>query len=65
VGGARVQLLAEKVTIPPNTVQPERNFLSPEFVAAWKAEMLVDSFFAPIFNGAAASVGGQWIAKGS
>ena len=57
LGGARVQLLTGEVTIPPTTVHPERHFLSPEFVATWKAEIQSDSFFAPIFNGAAASVG--------
>ena len=33
-------------------------------VAAWKAEMFIDSFSTLIFKGAAATVGSKWIAKG-
>jgi hypothetical protein len=40
--------------------QPEWLILNPEFVpvVTWKQEVLTDPFFAPIFKGAAASLGG-------
>ena len=59
LGGARVQLLTGEYTVPADQSQPERHFLAPDFIAAWKEAMPTDQFFAPILKGAAATVGGM------
>jgi hypothetical protein len=48
LGEVQIQMHAGEVAIPPHAVQPERHFFSPEFVAAWEAEMLMSPFIAPI-----------------
>jgi hypothetical protein len=57
--GARVQLLTGEYTVPADQSQPERHFLAPDFIAAWKEAMPTDQFFAPILKGAAVTVGGM------
>jgi len=58
ITGARVQLLTGEHTVPANPLQPARDFLAPDFLATWRQEILTDPFFAPIFKGATATVGG-------
>ena len=65
MAGARVRLLTGEVTMPPDPTLSERHFLSEEFIAAWQRELPLDPFFAPIFKGAAATVGGLVDCKGS
>ncbi len=38
---------------------PERHFLAPEIIVAWKEEILNDQLFPPVFKGAAATMGGM------
>ena len=64
LGGARVQLLTGEVTAPPSPYLPERHFLAPDFVTAWAHAITMDPFFAPIFKGAAATIGGAVDCKG-
>ena len=51
-------------TAPAGPTQSERHFLTPNFVAAWSRETLVDPFFGAIFKGAAATVGGAVDCRG-
>ena len=62
--GARVHVLTGDITVPPDPSQPSRHFLAPDFVTAWQREMASDPFFAPIFKGAATTVGGLVDARG-
>jgi transposase InsO family protein len=64
LGGARVQLLTGEVTAPPSPHLPERHFLAPDFIATWTEAITADPFFAPIFKGAAATIGGAVDCKG-
>ena len=64
LAGARVRLLTGDVTVPTNPTQPELHFLDPDFVTVWQQAVTTDPFFAPIFKGAAATVGGMVDRKG-
>ncbi len=67
LGSARVQLLTGEVTAPLCTCPcplPERHFLAPHFVTVWAQAIPTDPFFAPIFKGAAATIGGAVDCKG-
>jgi hypothetical protein len=64
LGGARVPLLTGEVTAPPSPHLPERHFLAPDFIATWTQAITADPFFAPIFKGAAATIGGAVDCKG-
>ncbi len=44
---------------------PERHFLAPDFITTWTQAITgADLFFAPIFKGAAATIGGAVDCKG-
>ena len=58
LAGARVQLLTGELTVPEHPLLPERDFLAPDFLSTWQQEIVTDPFFAVIFKGAAATVGG-------
>ena len=60
-----MQLLTGAVTVPANPIQPDRHFLSQDFITTWQQELPLDPFFAPIFKGAAATVGGLVDCKGA
>ncbi len=59
LAGARLHLVTGVITVQPNPSQPSRQTLAPDFVAALQREMHIDHFFGPVFNGAAATVGGM------
>ena len=65
LAGANVQLLTGAVTVPANPIQPDRHFLSQDFITTWQQELPMDPFFAPIFKGAAATVGGLVDCRGA
>ena len=44
-------------------IESDRHFLPQNFTAAWQQEWPLEPFFAPIFKGAAASVGELWTAR--
>ena len=52
------------IRVPPSPTLSERHFLAPDFLAAWVQEMPTDPFFGPIFQGAAATVGGAVDCRG-
>ena len=64
LAGAQVWLATGVFTVPAGPTQSERHFLTPNFVAAWSRETLVDPFFGAIFKGAAATVGGAVDCRG-
>ena len=62
--GAKVPLSTGGIRVPPSPTLSERHFLAPDFLAAWVQEMPTDPFFGPIFQGAAATVGGAVDCRG-
>ena len=66
LAGAQVRLATSTNTVSPNRIQPERHFLSPYFVTTWTQSRVLptDPFFCPIFNGAAATLGGAVVCRG-
>ena len=55
--GARLVLATGATTAQTPINRPDGHFLAPEFVETWAREIMVDSFFASIMTGAAASLG--------
>ena len=55
--GARLVLATGTTTAQTPVNRPDGHFLAPEFVETWAREIMVDSFFASIMTGAAASLG--------
>ena len=58
LAGSQVHLLTGVLTVPTNPLQPQLEFLAPDFITSWQQEITIDPFFAPIFKGAAVTVGG-------
>jgi hypothetical protein len=64
LAGARLHLVTGEITVQPNSSQPSRQFLAPDFVEPCSATCTPISFSDPIFKVAAATIGGMVDRKG-